>query len=309
MMFSKLRLIAAVSLGMVLGTAISIAAASFGAPLGPAPDHLPADLGSQPRAGLEGGQTLLPALNPVDTLHTPAVSPPGGAVEPLVELTPLEALSTQGSVALLPERRILDFVPDAFLERPNKVSVTYDAGWGVGDVLVNVDTAILLRHPTTGETYWRQPVRILNIGIGEIEDLAVSMDSFIAKLERKIADRLENYPVFLIDAKVENIGADIAVSPTGAITSLPVIVNVGVELRAFGTVTDTLERALTSELQPPGTVLWSTRMRVLVEGLSFTSLAPALSATDTLLASVATQIVGTLAEVVPPSREPVLAFE
>ena len=180
--------------------------------------------------------------------------------------------------------------PQTTLSKPTNIQFGHTDGVLVADL----DTEIRIVHPDTGNLLWGQIVSIPSLQVGEIENANLNARNFIYQAREKLTNIFTGYPLFMADLEVMNARA--LAADDGTVLAVPLTLSVAVEVRALGSYTNLVEKALTTFPRPDATILASTRMNLELAGLPFTDLDPSIVTFSDLLTDIETQVIATFAD-------------
>ncbi len=152
------------------------------------------------------------------------------------------------------------------------------------DLYALIDTSVIF-HKAGLEIMREQPVTIW-IDVDNISSNALTVQALKADLLAKADTHLKYLPLELANVLVEPEKTQLIFDDQGVLESVRIQINVEVQALAIGTLTNALEVAFTGSTQPDGTVLWNERVRVIVEGMIFTSLDPQIASLRDVLEDI-----------------------
>ncbi len=150
-------------------------------------------------------------------------------------------------------------------------------------VKADVSAIITLMDPATGS-----PIKDQNIVIEGVDFTKFALDSapasdFFANAAAAAKTALESHGINITDIIIEKIS--LRQNEDGGLDGVNIQVNANAALEAEGN-NDPVGEAILGEVVPDGTVLWETRIRVVLDGNNYTALDPTTTAMKPYIANI-----------------------
>ena len=152
-----------------------------------------------------------------------------------------------------------------------------------GKVTQDLSVILVLTDPVSGDELARHTMTIADADLEPFGNESASANGFLWGARSGLKASLSHADVAMADGRIES--ADVWTDDGGVVKSVQVFVNVSVQLVAAPGST-LLELATIGSNVPDGTVLFSERVRISVEGLDYTNLDPAIVSFATLVQDI-----------------------